>query len=137
MKVRSQMVAPSARVRRYRFGDGQKVMRRYLGLLDNAAEPDDIATSAQIRGPPTSTATHEKPPTLSHKTVILRELYVGNPTCAKQLPTPQRCLYTISQYLHTAESFSQCLRLSPVRSHSHRPLGQILSPKQPGETEPG
>ncbi|UQC87419.1 uncharacterized protein CLUP02_12924 [Colletotrichum lupini] len=78
MKVRSQMVAPSARVRRYRFGDGQKVMRRYLGLLDNAAEPDDIATSAQIRGPPTSTASHEKPPTLSHETVILRELYVAN-----------------------------------------------------------
>ncbi|KAL4411197.1 hypothetical protein CABS03_08538 [Colletotrichum abscissum] len=92
MKVRSQMVAPSARVRRYRFGDGQKVMRRYLGLLDNAAEPDDIATSAQIRGPPTSTASHEKPPTLSHETVILREFCTtvtgGQPSTRHSIATP-------------------------------------------------
>ncbi|KAK1461513.1 hypothetical protein CMEL01_14467 [Colletotrichum melonis] len=105
MKVRSQMVAPSARVRRYRFGDGQKVMRRYLGLLDNAAEPDDIATSAQIRGPPTSTASHEKPPTLSHETVILREFGVCTPfhdTYTPPSPSPSASVCHPSDPILTA-----------------------------------
>ncbi|KXH40821.1 hypothetical protein CNYM01_13250 [Colletotrichum nymphaeae SA-01] len=134
MKARSQIVAPSVRVRRYRFGDDQRLMKRYLGSLDNAAEPDHIATSAQIRGPPTSTASHGKPPTLSHETVILRELYV-TPMC--QTATYASAVSVHHVTVHTAESFSPCSRQSPVRSQSHRPLRQILCPKQPGETEPG